>query len=275
MLEVVLELLGKVGEWTFHRVGQRIAVKEITRIKDKDIDDTLDLFERLFREEHRVASSDLVEWLRRNASAEQGTSAIQHCLLIAKRQGKTVGILKALYCPKDKYALLSYFGIEKEDAITRKVASKILLRFFRKCLSKRWQECEGLAFEVDLPRPGTPKAENNERKARIRLFRDIARQHGHEACQIRFEYVQPKMADVFSGTERERRMALMLVPLKKCKGDCICRDDFERLLRFLIFGVYGTTQKIPSLKKQAYEAYLARLYKGLVQSTGTEVALDA
>lgn len=275
MWEIAFELLSKVGEWTFHRVGQRIAVKEIKHIKDKDIDDTLDLYERLFREEHRVASSDLVEWLRQKRGGESDKRVIQHCLLIAKHRRRTVGILKALYSVEEKYALISYFGIDKEDTITRKVASKILMRFFRKFLSKRWKTCDGLVFEVDIPRPRTPKSENNERKARIRLFCDIARQHGHDACRIRFEYAQPKMADVFSATERERRMGLMLIPLKKCESGCICSDDLERLLRFLIFGVYGTTQKIPKQKKQAYDAYLARFYAGLISACGTEVPLDA
>lgn len=70
-------------------------------------------------------------------------------------------------------------------------------------------------------------------------------------------------------------MGLMLIPLKKCESGCICSDDLERLLRFLIFGVYGTTQKIPKQKKQAYDAYLARFYAGLISACGTEVPLDA
>jgi hypothetical protein len=271
MWEVGLELLGKVGEWTFHRFGQRIALKEIKRAKDKDIDDTLDLYERLFKEEQRVASSDLVEWLR----TEQASTAIQHCLLVAKLRGKTVGILKALFCPKERYALISYFGIDNQDVVTRKVASKLLMRFFRKCLAKRWKDCDGVIFETDLPRSGLSKAENIERKARIRLFRDMARQHGHEACQIRFEYCQPKMADAFSLAGKERKMALMLIPIKKCDEGCICRSDFERALRFLIFGVYGSTQKVPNQRKDAYQTYLERIYRDLSNGTETEVALDS
>jgi hypothetical protein len=273
MWEVVFELLGKVGEWTVNRVGERIVVKELKKPKDKDIDNTLDLYERLFKEEHRVAPSDLVEWLRKK---DQGGNQpnLEHCLLIAKHKAKTVGILKVLYSREQKYALICYFGIDKEHAITRSIAGKLLLRFFRKYLDKRWCDCDGLVFEIDLPHPGLTKEEKTERTARIRLFQDIARQHGHDVCQIAFDYYQPKMGDSFRSAAKERKMGLMLVPIKKCESECICRPDFDRLLKFLIFGVYGSTQKIAAQKKQAYNSYLNRLFESMTQDITGEVQLD-
>jgi hypothetical protein len=272
MWDFILKFLGKISEWAIDCLASRIIVKEIKRQTDKDINDTLELYERLFKDEHRVASADLVAWLRQTSDEMHYT--LQHCLLIAKHKKKPVGILKVLYSKYEKYGLICYFGIDKSSVPPRAIASRLLLRFFKEYLDKHWRECDGLAFEIDLPYPRLTKKEKTERIARHRLFKEIAHRHGHDVCKIGFDYFQPKMADNFQSATKERKMGLMLIPIKKCKTACICRPDFDRLLKFLIFGVYGGTQKIARENKTAYDDYLTRLYASLTKDTKDEVQLN-
>src|SRR6185503_8476681 len=182
MIEITLsalaELIPKLGEWALDFLNKgkgRISIKEIKRKTDRDISEALELYERLFPEEHRIPASDLVRWLHIHLPPEERANSIEHCFLIAKLKGKVVGLLKTLYCPECHLVLVSYFGIDKGELIARKVASKMILGLFNRFLDERWDSCAGILFETESEQKGLAKAINQARRAKIRLFKDIAR----------------------------------------------------------------------------------------------------
>jgi hypothetical protein len=259
-----LGLISKCIGWISNRLGRRIRIREIKNNKDSDIHETLDLYEKIFKEDHRIVSSDLIGWLRETKLQRQDSAALSHCLLIAKCKGKVTAMLKAIRCPKSHIAFIAYFGVEKSDAITRRLASKMLLRFFKHHLAKRWKNCNYIIFEADTPAPRIPKLENEERKARLRLFRDIARQQGLNAYQLKIDYSQPKMADAASFNGAGRKMALVVIPTQPGVLEAMNRSDVESIVSFLFFRIYSGTQLMQKKTSGAYAKHLRKVYSGIM-----------
>lgn len=271
-----IEIIGKVWNSLADVLGKRIRVLEIKKLKDRNIDEALELYERLFKEEHRVAASDLIAWLKGYESSEPKDERIQHCLLVAKRNGVVVGVMKALYCPILRYVFIPYFGIDKKsDVVTRTVASTLLLRFFTKFLAQRWKNYKGIVFEVEAPRRGTPKLVTNECKARLRLFKELANRQSRQSVQIKIDYRQPHMADATHYAGAGYKMSLMLIPANVTPIDHIPKPVAAQLIKFLILRVYGTTQIIPTQKVKSYGQYLESFCCNLIESLPERVAIES
>jgi hypothetical protein len=273
-IEGAASLLEKVGAWFVKKWGRYIRIKEIKKLKDEDIFEAFELYERLFKEEHRIVPSDLVAWLRQKGSQEEAKVSLQHCLLVAKRHGAVVGILKAIFCPDARFVFISYFGIDRADAITRKAASKMMLYLFKSYLLKKWRECEGIAFEMDMPQVGLTKDENDKRKARLRLFRDMARHQGYNAFKLKIDYRVPKVGEDTSYSGLGGKMGLMFIPIKERDPGTLPRTYIDRLLNFIIFRIYATTQVMPNRKRNAYVAYLGTIHATIFGSLADDVELE-
>ncbi|HEU5122570.1 MAG TPA: hypothetical protein VFW05_00745 [Verrucomicrobiae bacterium] len=276
-LEVItggIEVAGKLFESFGSVIGRRINIKELKKSNDRHIDDILDLYERIFKAEHKIPGSDLIAWLQTRDTTEPAEERIQQCLLFAKRKSAVVGVLKALYCPQSRYVLVSYLGIDKQsDTVSRKVARKMMISFFARFLNRKWKDYRGIVFEIETALPGMVKAEKDECRARLRLFRDIATQQNSRALHIKMDYHQPKMADEENYTGTGRKMTLMFIP-KKHSGDFIAKAIVENLLKFLLFRVYGTTQTISGRRKEAYGKYLNGIYKLTVNQLTEHVDVE-
>ena len=276
----VIGILNRIVGWVSHRLGKRIKIREIRRKRDSDIHDTLELYERLFKEEFRVYPAELTAWLRVTNQESKLDAALQHCLLIAKRRGKVVALLKAIYCPESCWAFIAYFGVEKADFVTRKVASKILMKLFSKYVFSRWKHCKGVTFEIESAAATSPKEQKDECRARLRLFRDIARHQGRHAFEVRIDYHQPMMADARAYRGTGRKMALLVVLTKECDtqnclAEAMKRSDVEQLLQFLYFKIYAGTQEIPNKKREAYMKHLRKIFERASASLTDSVDLES
>ena len=250
-------------------------VREISKLSDRDIDETLEVFEQLFPEQHRIASSDLVAWLNEEFHLLGGLPPLEHCLLIAKRRGRVIGMLKALYCPQTQFGLVSYFGIVKTDAIARKVASKLILRFFKAYIKKRWRKCVKLICEVDDVTIAKSKKERNERIARARLFRDLARRHGVDAYTLNIAYTEPRLAEASDSETIGPPMSILVIPTCPLEACSISRQECSQLLWFLLMRVYGGTQVMLPPQRASYSKYLSDLHDKLTTALPDEVKLQA
>lgn len=264
--EDVKTLLGKVAGWIGEWWKGRLSIREIQKHKDKHIEDTLELFERLFNEEDRIASSDLVAFLRPEAVRNKNKAALKHCLLIAKKNREVVALLKALYCPVSHYVLLSYFGIDKSDIITRKIASALLLRFFRNHVEKKWRSCRGIVFEIEAMERRRERIKKEERSARLRLFRELAKRLGFQAYVVDIDYVQPHMAEERDFSKIHRKMTLVLMPRYRLTEEHLTKEEGERMLWFLIMRIYGTTQDLSRQRREIYHEYLEKLHTAMAST---------
>jgi len=272
-------IISRIIGWVSHRLGRRIKIKELKRATDSDLHETAELYERLFKEEFRVYPAELTAWLRESSSKNQTAKSLQHCLLIAKRRGKVVALLKAMYCPISGWAFIAYFGVDKADTVTRKIASKLLMKFFSKYVFSRWKNCRGVAFEIECCPSNASKEQKLECNARRRLFKDIARHQGHHAFEVKIDYHQPLMADAPQYRGMGRKMSLMVVLTKdcdsvQCKIEEIKRADVEAILNFLYFNIYGMTQEIPNRRRDEYHRHLAKVYAKVSETVKDAVELE-
>jgi hypothetical protein len=278
MMELILggiEVVAKVIGLASDTVWRRVRVREIKNRNDRHIDDTLDLYEKLFKEEHRIAPSELVAWLQGEHGGDSGSEPLQQRLLIATRKGAVVGMLKLLYCAKCRYVFISYFGVDKTaDTAARKVASKMIVRFLARYVSSKWKKCRAILFEIEIPHSRMTKVEKEECKARLRLFRDVVRRQGRTVFELKVDYRQPLMADAMSYSGTGRAMSLMFMPIGFDAVESIPRDDAEQMLRFLLLRVYSTAQTIAPKKRVAYKKYLVRLYESTIALLAERVDVE-
>jgi hypothetical protein len=255
--------------------GQRIKVREVKSARDGWVDDTLDLYERLFKEEQRIAASELVAWLQGEHSGAPGQPALQQRLLIGTYRGTVVGMLKLLYCSQSQYGYIAYFGIDKAaDVAARKVASKLMIRFLKRYVNRKWKKCRAILFEVETPLSSMSKAERGECEARLRLFRDVVRRQGHRVFRLKIDYRQPLLADAKSYSGTGRQLTVMFIPTIANSSPSVPRRNVEAMLEFLLLRVYSTAQTIDPWRKQEYEAYLKRLYEKALASLPEHVEIE-
>ena len=272
--ENIKGILAKFASWLVSQWTGRLRIKEIRSEGDKDIEDSLELFERLFKEDDRVASSDLVAFLRPPEKNEGRKDSLQHCFIIAKHGRKVAALLKAIYCPISRYVLVCYFGIDKSDLITRRIASPLMLRFFRKYIQKRWNDCEGILYEAESPDGRARKKDNDERKARLRLFRELSKRLGFHAYAIDMKYAQPHMADVKDFSAEHRKLTLIAMPPRRLKEEVLPKAACEKILWFLILRIYATTQVMTQQRRKTYLEYLNKLHSEMTAQLTDVVELN-
>ena len=197
---------------------------------------------RLLSDKSRSPRS--VTRLRRAVRADRSPASVFHVLLAAYRRGECVGFLKAMVCGRGAIVFVAYIGSE-----ARTGARKALVSRLEKIVKAAVPEARYMVFEVTGNFRATPAA------ARLRLFRDYARESGYSIFTWP-EYLQPDMEFERENDTVEEDACLGVIRLDRSAKD-LDPEELGAIVRSIVSGIYAETFDDDERKQDAYKAYLS------------------
>jgi hypothetical protein len=238
-------------------------VRRITASDDKDLAQMCALHDRLFPEEVRDSSQDVVRWLAElEVERREGRNKLEDYLLIAKLGSVVVGYLYAQYYLDAMYLFISYYGIDKQYAAARKTAASSLLSNLVTLVRRNHSGCKGLVSEL----------ERGKATALRILYRRSAKAQGLKAYEICFQYEQPALSPAKELSTVPQ--VLVYVPTDAHAGAaCLTRAGALGILRCILLEVYGDSYEHDAEMDCKYRKYLRRLYERYEQTLPETIPL--
>lgn len=254
---------GLITYWVYEWYKGRTYVKRISKVDDKDIDGFLDLYDRLFDESVRLSPEEILRWIEQDRLGGRGKSRIRRdYLLVCKIGDKVVGFLKAIYSYRSRYMFVAYYGVDKRSPQARAIASTVLVRALLKLVQRDIKDCQGLVFEVEAPDPSLAKSENARRKARIRLFKEVARRWHYRVYGIGITYLQPEMPTDPGEVAEETRLELLYLPLgQNVRRGSLTKAQVINILQFIYLEIYSPSFEGDPGRHEQYQLYLRSLLR--------------
>ena len=115
-----------------------------------------------------------------------------------------------------------------------------MIKHLEKTLKKKLPDCKGIVFEVEDVDNTKSDDINNERKARIRLFKSAVKSRGHCAYEIDCNYIQPQIKIDDRDKSSDLPLVLMYISLYK---DCsitlkLNKTEVIDIIHFVYFNIY-------------------------------------
>lgn len=242
----------------------RIHIKRIINPKDKDLDQTIGLYEALIVEEYRSSVSviDIVRWLEEYQSARDDPNhALQEYWLVGKLGNQVVSFMYFQYYLDSKFMFISYYGVDKQAQMENNIISKAMLENLRKRISsKELKDCRGILFEIAAPDPKEEKKLNRHKRARKQLFMSYARQLGFTAYELDIDYIAPKNSLESDALLEEEFLSLMYIPLKQLpRQKAMLKTEALEILHFIYLQLYGDMFMSDEAKDEKYKAYVSSI----------------
>jgi|GEM_PF-2613508 len=241
-----------------------VRVKVIKKSSDKDIEGFVDLYNKLINEDIRIDPAEIISWIDEDRALRKvKTHNYLHYLLVGKLSGEVVSFLKVMYCTDSKYLFIAYYGIDTENEKARRLAAPAMIKGLSKLIMAEMKDCKGIVLEVQAPSPKIDFQENNERKARIRLFKETAKRLNYRMYEVGIDYLQPQM-DINSEDEfEEEKMILLYAPVNDTVpyNKKISKDKVLEILNFIYLQIYRPTFRHDPEKDFAYQVYLNSLLR--------------
>lgn len=240
LIKIILGVVGSLitfflTTYLRERWKNRLRIKLLKNPKDKDLYKFYELYESIFNEEVRISSEQFANWVENDYS-----NSINHFHFVCKRGSNVVGFLKAIYSKEYDLLFIAYYGIDKKDSQARELAAATMIEHLEKFIKKKLPKCKGLVFEVEDIDSSKSEDINNERKARIRLFKSAIKARGHCAYEISCNYIQPQIKIDERDSTTELSLVLMYVSFNK---DCSVKMKLNKtevidIIYFIYFNIY-------------------------------------
>jgi hypothetical protein len=240
LITIVGGLIVLYAWYLWDKFYNRVKVKLATKKTQKEVFGMLELYSRLFPEDGtNYSSEEILNFLADENGEKQATHVqVEDFFLVATVRDDVVGFLFCHYYPEIKYAIISYFGTDKNSQLARECAAELLLKKLVKFLRHQKPPCELLVSELQKPNENLEKVQNQERKARVGLFRQTAARFHLHAYHILIEYQRPKLS--LDPNLNEESLVLMCVPLTACKTtNTLSKIGVIRLLEFIHYYCYA------------------------------------
>lgn len=277
---IISAFIGVLAYIIADKYFNRIYVKLIRRSTDHDVNNFIDLYESRIHENIRISPEEIVVWIEEEKLAHKQKnseySEYFHYLYVCKIGKKVAGFLKAMYHSKSKMMFIAYFGINKSMQDARRVASLMMLKKLNHLILNKRKDCRAIIFEIEdfqYVGEGVSQEEIEQRKARLRLFKELSRRAGYTTYQVDIDYLQPKMT--FDENDTEERMLLLYTPIERMESDkpTINKKIVIDILYFIFMQIYLPTFRHDKVKQQKYHSYLSSLLNKYMISLPEEIAL--
>jgi hypothetical protein len=243
--------------YMWEKFRDRMKVKLVVRKNQKQVPGMLELYSRLFPEDGtNYSSEEILNFLADENGIKQSTHVqVEDLFLVATARNDVTGLLFCHYYPEINYAIVTYFGIDKNLPQARKCGAERLLKQLMKILKKRKHPCELLVFELQKPNKNLGEAQNLERKARVGLFRQRAAMFGLRAYHVLIEYQRPKLS--LDPKLTEENLVLMCVPLGAHKSaNTLPKAGVIKLLEFIHHYCYADFYSPSDPSFEIFQNYL-------------------
>lgn len=263
LVGIISTVLGTlIFEWI--RSYTRISVKLIKKSSDKDTESFLELYEKLFDEDQRIDSAEIVTWIDEDRVLRNlETHNYLHYLLVGKIGSNVVCFLKAMYRKDTKYMYIAYYGIDTSIDRSRKLAAPAVMKRLISLINKDLKDCKAVIAEVRAPDTKLDYQENNKRKARVRLFKETAKRFKYPMYEIDIVHFQPKMDISDDDQFSDEKSILLYCPVNDTLpfNKKISKEKMFEILRFLLLQIYRPTYRHDPEKDFKYQRYLYALLK--------------
>jgi len=251
--------------------SKRIRIKEIKSSKDPDLNGFLDLYNTLINDEIRIDASEIIRWIDEDQVLRKTKShKYYHYLFVGKLGKEIVSFIKFMYRTDSKYLFIAYYGVNTNIEQARLFAAPLMMRTLLHLLQKELKDCKAVLCEVQKPQAWLDQAENNKRKARLRLFKETARMLNFRLFEIDFEYLQPEMEiEPNQQPSSEESMILLYAPIRDeiPLSRQLPKEKLLEILAFIYLQIYRPTYRNEPEKDLIYQSYLnslLELYKDVL-----------
>lgn len=210
--------------------NKRTKILKITSPEHKNFSDFIDAYQRIFTEQERVSTTEIMEWSRgRFCGRDKGYN-----LHLIRSQSTFSGISITITSRLDNLIYIGFFGVDKEYSSyreTKEVCTKILKGISKELPS--WKYC---FFEMNDPHENEDSDRSRRDFARVKRFGQYAKTVGLELKFPEIRYYQPSHSNDID----LRSMEPMLLGI-------VCRDpttsslqkaEINSILSFLYNDVY-------------------------------------
>jgi hypothetical protein len=268
------ELLGRLFDWIFRRIGRRVVVKRVVSPHDKDLDAAFELYSRRLPENERDSFENIIRWLEEcSRVGKQEDAMFRDYLVVAKTAGKVCGIFYGTYYLRTRLLLVGYLvrdNRSKRGALIVPAILKYMTRLFRAEL----KECKGVAFEIEhYAHADTPNRAKHCRR-REDHFRGLLRRHGLVVKPLAFDYRQPRLSLWDSDSKEEPQILLYGRIRPPAVGNTLPKSEVAAILDTIYNDWYGDCYADNPERDREYRAYLRRLYEETIAALPEEVPTD-
>ncbi len=237
-IELLITVVGGVivlFVWYFwEKLRDRIQIKLVVKKTQTEVPGMLEIYGRLFPDDGtNYSSEEILNFLADKDGNKQSTHVqVEDFFLVATVRGAVVGLLFCHYYPEINYAIITYLGIDKTVQPAREHGVEFLLKCLMRILRSRKHLCELLIFELQKPSSSLDRTQNQERKARVGLFKQRAAMFGLHAYRVLIDYQRPKLS--LDPNLTEENLVLMCVPLGPHKPTSVLpKAGVIKLLEFI------------------------------------------
>jgi len=271
MPELVTTLVGSAtvaaGAWIATRVRGRPRVKHLVSSTDEDFAEFYKLCLASFDHDEVEPQSEMARYLDDSQNKSQ---PFEDYFAVLKKGRQMCGLINGTIYANKRIGFINYMAIDVDSPEARSLGAAPLLRAFRSRL--RQFGCDAILYETEVLGANLPRAENDARRGRGRLFARIAQGLKMTAFELPLEYRQPKLS-ILDGLEYpEVPLVLMYVPLQ-AQFPSVSRQKLETLLSVVLFHWYLDIYDEEGATRDAYSAYLSELFDRLMTGVPERVVL--
>lgn len=248
----------QINSWAANTfITQRIVVKRIEGGGDANVPALIELYGEMFPEEDgtNYSMEEFIQIMDKTFEETRHVK-VENIVLVALIKKEVVGFIFSHFYPTERKAIISYFGIKKENDVARQLrASQHLLKRLRHILSDE-KKCDALFFDLEGYDSQTPAQERHRRKGRKVLFRNSAKALGYKAREFQFSYHCPKVA--LTADAREAPFSLFCIGIDKEIPKQIDKNTMIEYLKFIYLFCYGDFYAISDPRFEEHLKYLRK-----------------
>jgi hypothetical protein len=250
--------------YIYDRYSRRSYIKRIVKTNDPDIEQLLDIYEKIIDQNIKIDQQYIVGNLYTNVKYNY-----KSYLFIAKFEKKVIGFTDLTIDFNKKYIFVSYFGVDKANKVAREKASIQMASFVLKFFQKKYKNIRGIIFEVESP--FNINANSIRLNGRIRTFKNLFQKIGLKSHEIDYDFIQPEIPKEEISILEEQKIRLIYVPLNDSPivGN-VDKEIIINILEMIYLGLYeriiqdgeadeGFSQNYPQYISKIYQKYVDEL----------------
>ena len=261
-ITIVSGILFALCRWLKSRFSkERLKMKEIKSISDKDINGFIELYNNRIADDVRICAEQIIDFIDPNP-----TDNVLHHLYVLKNKNKVVGFIKFMVSKDSNYLFIAYIAIDKDDSLAVNNGVKIMIDKIIKKFVKRKNGIENIYTEIER---GT---NNGYTTALSKAISRRINNYNIPAYILKFDYVQPNMPDENYGAIKEHILTLIWISNKKITKKFLTKRETINICKMIYKDIY-----LPSCKCsnccESYSKYLDEICKRYNQNLNKKIEL--
>lgn len=215
----------------FRRVRDRLKVELVTSSSDRLMENFLNLYQELFEEDSRTASSEIIDWV----DGKGNQFGIEYKAYVATVGSAAIGIGIAMADPQKRMIFVPYMGLS--DEANKWGMSEKVIKKFLKAISKT-VNYKYIILELDHPSLCSRSEKEFQRRcARIRRFEAYCMKLGVPLYFSNFEYLRPSYHT--DADDKGMEKMVLGVICRPNRNFWFSREEVMGILNFLYLNIYN------------------------------------